>query len=141
MAPFLSPQVDKFTIEAVDLGQVFRIKIRHDNSMMSADWYLDQVEVFDEDTEEVFLFLCERWLSRKREDRRIERVFYVKVERSTAVWAELPFTHHVLVGKWRKNNKKNSLRQLENGLQSQFPTLFPHSILDEILYLFPKNMK
>ncbi|KAK5900382.1 hypothetical protein CgunFtcFv8_025344 [Champsocephalus gunnari] len=70
--------VDKFTIEAVDLGQVFRIQVRHDNSLMSADWYLDQVEVFDEDTEEVFLFLCERWLSRKREDRRIQRVFYVK---------------------------------------------------------------
>jgi len=73
------PQVDKFTIEAVDLGQVFRIKIRHDNSMMSADWYLDQVEVVDVDTEEAYLFLCERWLSRKREDRRIDRVFYVKV--------------------------------------------------------------
>lgn len=74
-----SPQVDRFTIEAVDLGQVFKIRIRHDNSMVSADWYLDQVEVADVDTEEVFLFLCERWLSRKREDRRIERVFYVKV--------------------------------------------------------------
>lgn len=74
--------MDKFTIEAVDLGQVFKIKIRHDNSMMHADWYLDQVEVFDEDSEEVFLFLCERWLSRKREDRLIERVFYVKVERN-----------------------------------------------------------
>uniref|UniRef100_A0A7N8X6X4 Lipoxygenase homology PLAT domains 1a n=1 Tax=Mastacembelus armatus TaxID=205130 RepID=A0A7N8X6X4_9TELE len=61
--------VDKFTIESVDLGQVFRLKIRHDNSMMSADWYLDQVEVVDVDTEETFLFLCERWLSRKREDR------------------------------------------------------------------------
>lgn len=72
-------QVDKFTIEAVDLGQVFKIRIRHDNSMMHADWYLDQVEVVDEDSEEVFLFLCERWLSRKREDRLIERVFYVKV--------------------------------------------------------------
>ncbi|XP_075870025.1 lipoxygenase homology domain-containing protein 1 [Nelusetta ayraudi] len=70
--------VDKFTIEAVDLGQVYKIKIHHDNSMMSADWYLDQVEVVDEDTKEVFLFLCERWLSRKREDRRIDRVFYVK---------------------------------------------------------------
>ncbi|XP_067431501.1 lipoxygenase homology domain-containing protein 1-like [Thunnus thynnus] len=70
--------VDKFTIEAVDLGEVFKIKIRHDNSMISADWYLDQVEVVDVDTEEVFLFLCERWLSRKREDQRIERVFYVK---------------------------------------------------------------
>uniref|UniRef100_A0A9J8ARP5 Lipoxygenase homology domains 1a n=1 Tax=Cyprinus carpio carpio TaxID=630221 RepID=A0A9J8ARP5_CYPCA len=70
--------VDTFTLEAVDLGQVFKIRVRHDNSMLSADWYLDQVEVVDQDTDEVFLFLCERWLSRKKEDKRIDRVFYVK---------------------------------------------------------------
>uniref|UniRef100_A0A667Z1M9 Lipoxygenase homology PLAT domains 1 n=1 Tax=Myripristis murdjan TaxID=586833 RepID=A0A667Z1M9_9TELE len=70
---------DRFSMEAVDLGVVFKIKIRHDNSMLSPDWYLDQVEVVDSDTEEVFLFLCERWLSKKKEDGRIERVFYVKV--------------------------------------------------------------
>ncbi|KAI1905273.1 hypothetical protein AGOR_G00014410 [Albula goreensis] len=70
--------VDKFTIEAVDLGQVFKIKIRHDNTMLSPDWYLDQVEVVDVEMEEVYLFLCERWLSKKREDKRIERLFYVK---------------------------------------------------------------
>ncbi len=71
--------MDTFTLEAVDLGQVFKIRIRHDNSMLSAEWYLEQVEVVDQDTEEVFLFLCERWLSRKKEDKRIDRVFYVKV--------------------------------------------------------------
>ncbi|KAL2092882.1 hypothetical protein ACEWY4_012680 [Coilia grayii] len=70
--------VDKFTIEAVDLGQVFKIKICHDNSMLGADWYLDQVEVVDVDTEEVYMFLCERWLSTKKEDKRIERTFFVK---------------------------------------------------------------
>ncbi|KAJ3604783.1 hypothetical protein NHX12_026835, partial [Muraenolepis orangiensis] len=70
--------VDTFTIEAVDLGEVFKIKIHHDNSLMSPEWYLDQVEVSDLDTEEVFLFLCERWLSKKKEDRRISRFFYVK---------------------------------------------------------------
>ncbi|CAL8249227.1 unnamed protein product [Merluccius merluccius] len=70
--------VDKFTIEAVDLGQVFKIRIRHDNSMMGADWNLDQVEVADSETEEVYMFLCERWLSRKKEDKRIDRIFFVK---------------------------------------------------------------
>uniref|UniRef100_A0A8D3BN03 Lipoxygenase homology domains 1b n=1 Tax=Scophthalmus maximus TaxID=52904 RepID=A0A8D3BN03_SCOMX len=75
--------VDKFSIEAVDLGQVFKIHIRHDNSMMGADWYLDQVEVLDLETEEVYMFLCERWLSTKKEDRRIERNFFVKVRRGT----------------------------------------------------------
>lgn len=78
-----APQVDKFSIEAVDLGQVFKIHIRHDNSMMGADWYLDQVEVLDLETEEVYMFLCERWLSTKKEDRRIERNFFVKVRRGT----------------------------------------------------------
>ncbi|XP_065818145.1 lipoxygenase homology domain-containing protein 1 [Labrus bergylta] len=71
-------EVDKFTIEAVDLGQVFKIRIRHDNSMAGADWYLDQVEVLDLETEEVYMFLCERWLSTKKEDKRIERTFFVK---------------------------------------------------------------
>uniref|UniRef100_A0AAY4CCW5 PLAT domain-containing protein n=1 Tax=Denticeps clupeoides TaxID=299321 RepID=A0AAY4CCW5_9TELE len=72
--------VDKFTIEAVDLGQVYKVKIRHDNTMLGADWYLDQVEVVDVETEEVYMFLCERWLSKKREDRRIDRTFYVQVK-------------------------------------------------------------
>ncbi|XP_056433977.1 lipoxygenase homology domain-containing protein 1 [Gadus chalcogrammus] len=69
--------VDTFTMEAVDLGQVFKIKIRHDNSLLSPEWYLDQVEVVDLDTEEVFLFQCERWLSKKKEDKRICRFFHV----------------------------------------------------------------
>uniref|UniRef100_A0A8B9L5M6 Lipoxygenase homology domains 1b n=1 Tax=Astyanax mexicanus TaxID=7994 RepID=A0A8B9L5M6_ASTMX len=72
--------VDKFSIEAVDLGQIFKIKVRHDNSMLGADWYLDQVEVVDIDTEEVYMFLCERWLSKKKEDKQIERTFFVKVK-------------------------------------------------------------
>ncbi|KAG9355040.1 hypothetical protein JZ751_001753, partial [Albula glossodonta] len=70
--------VDKFTIEAVDLGEIYKIKIRHDNTLIGADWCLDQVEVVDVETEEVYLFLCERWLSKKREDKRIERTFFVK---------------------------------------------------------------
>ncbi|XP_058493118.1 lipoxygenase homology domain-containing protein 1 [Solea solea] len=82
--------VDKFSIEAVDLGQVFKIHIRHDNSMMGPDWNLDQVEVLDVDTEEVYMFLCERWLSKKKEDGCIDRTFFVKGyegERSTDPFA------------------------------------------------------
>lgn len=49
--------------------------------MMGADWYIEQVEIVDTDTEEIFIFLCERWLSKKKEDKRIERTFYVKVRK------------------------------------------------------------
>ncbi|XP_030048769.1 lipoxygenase homology domain-containing protein 1 [Microcaecilia unicolor] len=75
---FERAQVDRFTIEAVDLGTIFKIKIRHDNTMPSADWYLDKVEILNEDTEETYLFLCERWLSKKKEDKRTERILYAQ---------------------------------------------------------------
>lgn len=72
-------QVDKFYIEAVDLGTIYKIKIRHDNSMLNPDWYLERVEILNEVTEETYMFLCERWLSTKKEDKKIERNFYEKV--------------------------------------------------------------
>ncbi|XP_050949579.1 lipoxygenase homology domain-containing protein 1 isoform X3 [Labeo rohita] len=108
--------VDTFTLEAVDLGQVFKIRIRHDNSMLSADWYLDQVEVLDQDTEEVFLFLCERWLSKKKEDKRIDRVFYVKGfegERETAFCPIKKVTN--LDSNMNKKNKKRQEEEDEEG--------------------------
>ncbi|RLV99983.1 hypothetical protein DV515_00009258, partial [Chloebia gouldiae] len=69
-------QEDLFTIQAVDLGILYKIKIRHDNSMFSPDWFLEKVEILDETTEESFVFLCERWLSKKKEDKKIERTLY-----------------------------------------------------------------
>lgn len=71
--------MDKFSIEAIDLGQVFKIRVRHDNSLVGAAWYLEQVEVLDVDMEEVYMFLCERWLSTQKEDKCIDRTFFVKV--------------------------------------------------------------
>uniref|UniRef100_A0A673G4B6 PLAT domain-containing protein n=1 Tax=Sinocyclocheilus rhinocerous TaxID=307959 RepID=A0A673G4B6_9TELE len=95
--------VDKFSIEAVDLGQVYKIRIQHDNSLAGADWYLDQVEVVDVETEEVYMFLCERWLSIKKEDKRIERTFFVKTEMgrlmlSICVLAVIPYHFTVSTG-------------------------------------------
>uniref|UniRef100_A0A8C3PSX0 Lipoxygenase homology domains 1 n=1 Tax=Calidris pygmaea TaxID=425635 RepID=A0A8C3PSX0_9CHAR len=74
-------QEDTFTIQAVDLGILYKIKIRHDNSMISPDWFLEKVEILDETTEESFVFLCERWLSKKKEDKKIERTLYEQVRR------------------------------------------------------------
>ncbi|XP_042603774.1 lipoxygenase homology domain-containing protein 1-like [Cyprinus carpio] len=117
--------VDTFTLEAVDLGQVFKIRVRHDNSMLSADWYLEQVEVVDQDTEEVFLFLCERWLSRKKEDKRIDRVFYVKGyegERETAFCPIKKVTN--LDSNMNKKNKKRHSEEEEDEEGSLIPYHF-----------------
>ncbi|XP_056680371.1 lipoxygenase homology domain-containing protein 1 [Monodelphis domestica] len=69
---------DTFIIEAVDLGVIYKIKLRHDNSKWCADWYVEKVEIWNDTNEDEFLFLCGRWLSLKKEDGRLERLFYEK---------------------------------------------------------------
>lgn len=82
--PYPSPhiwtlQADTFIIEAADLGVIYKIKLRHDNTKWCADWYVEKVEIWNDTNEDEFLFLCGRWLSLKKEDGRLERLFYEKV--------------------------------------------------------------
>ena len=72
-------QTDRFTVEAVDLGRVYKMKIRHDNAMFSPDWFLDRVEVTDTADRDKYVFHCERWLGKKKDDGKLERSLYVKV--------------------------------------------------------------
>lgn len=73
-------QADTFIIEAADLGVIYKIKLRHDNTKWCADWYVEKVEIWNDTNEDEFLFLCGRWLSLKKEDGRLERLFYEKVQ-------------------------------------------------------------
>ncbi|KAI5096357.1 lipoxygenase-like domain-containing protein 1, partial [Silurus meridionalis] len=122
--------VDTFSIEAVDLGEVFKICVRHDNSMLSPDWYLDQVEVVDTDTDEVFLFHCERWLSRKKEDKRIERVFYVKGftgERESA-FCPIRKVTNLDSNMNKKNKKRASEDEDQEEEEEEEPSLIPYHL-------------
>lgn len=74
-----TPQADTFIIEAADLGVIYKIKLRHDNTKWCADWYVEKVDIWNDTNEDEFLFLCGRWLSLKKEDGRLERLFYEKV--------------------------------------------------------------
>ena len=55
------------------------MRIRHDNSLINPSWYLEYVEVIDNKVGEKFMFHCERWLAKNKDDCKIERSFYVKV--------------------------------------------------------------
>ncbi|KAK2516978.1 Loxhd1 [Columba guinea] len=66
----------KLSKSETNFNKFERGQIRHDNSMFSPDWFLEKVEILDETTEESFIFLCERWLSKKKEDKKIERTLY-----------------------------------------------------------------
>jgi len=68
-------KMDRFTIESADLGPLSKIKIRHDNSsLISADWYLDRVEISD--GSDKYLFVAERWLSKSKGEKKLEATLF-----------------------------------------------------------------
>jgi hypothetical protein len=76
-------QMDRFVIEAADLGKIYKCRIRHDNSkvlLFDPAWFLDRVEITDPEDNQKYVFHCERWLAKNKEDGKIERSLYVKVE-------------------------------------------------------------
>lgn len=40
-------QVDVFTIKAIDLGELKKLRIGHDNTGASPSWFLERVEIID----------------------------------------------------------------------------------------------
>ena len=75
---FFDIQEDIFSIEAADLGYVRKVTIRHDNSNLGSDWYLDRVEIEAVAEGRRFVFPCERWLAKKKDDGKIKRTIYEK---------------------------------------------------------------
>ncbi|KAF5899708.1 lipoxygenase homology domain-containing protein 1, partial [Clarias magur] len=66
-------QVDVFTLMAIDLGQLRKLRIRHDNRQASAGWYLDRVEIMDMKEETKYFFPCQRWLAVDEDDGQLAR--------------------------------------------------------------------
>lgn len=47
--------------------------------MLSPAWFLDKVEIMDNHDREKYIFHCERWLGKGKDDGKIDRTIYVKV--------------------------------------------------------------
>lgn len=78
MDKFERGKMDKFRIECADLGNIYKLKIRHDNAgVLNADWLLERVDVTD--GIKTYTFHCEQWLSKSKGDKKIERMLYEKV--------------------------------------------------------------
>ncbi|MCB0873762.1 MAG: hypothetical protein H6531_08950 [Actinobacteria bacterium] len=66
--------VDTFALHLAELGDLQRVRIRHDNKNPFPGWYLDRVELRNEDTDQEWTFPCYRWLARDEDDGEIERM-------------------------------------------------------------------
>lgn len=70
---------DVFTMEIGDLGELYKIDISQDNSMLKSDWFLSRVEISELDSNKTYVFHCERWLAKGKDDKKTERTLFVKV--------------------------------------------------------------
>jgi hypothetical protein len=77
MDKFERNHMDKFKIECADLGNIYKLKIRHDNAGISPDWLLSKIEVID--GIKTYLFFCEQWIAKGRGDSKLERTLYEQV--------------------------------------------------------------
>jgi hypothetical protein len=71
--PFQRGKTDEFGFESVDLGNLTKIRIGHDNAGFSAGWFLEKVVITNEKTGAQFFFLHGRWLAKDEDDGQIER--------------------------------------------------------------------
>ncbi|XP_058477572.1 polycystin-1 isoform X2 [Solea solea] len=61
---FQSGSLDQFHVETDDnLGEVWKIRIWHDNTGLDPSWYVQHVVVWDTQTDHMFFFVLEDWLS------------------------------------------------------------------------------
>ncbi|GCB79511.1 hypothetical protein scyTo_0020217, partial [Scyliorhinus torazame] len=70
---FEKGNIDEFTIEAVDIGALKKIRIGHDNRGGCAGWFLDWVEIDAPSLGQVLHFPCGRWLDKAEDDGYIVR--------------------------------------------------------------------
>ncbi|XP_029311858.1 polycystin-1 [Cottoperca gobio] len=61
---FQRGSLDQFHLETDDdLGEVWKIRIWHDNTGLDPSWYVQHVVVWDPQTDHMFFFLLQDWLS------------------------------------------------------------------------------
>ncbi|GCC34843.1 hypothetical protein chiPu_0013320 [Chiloscyllium punctatum] len=119
---FQRNSLDIFQIETdANLGEIWKIRIWHDNTGLSPSWHLEHVAVWDKQTDIMYYFLAQDWLSVENEKnegmvekdvlaacpqelRRFSRIFISQLKRGVSekhiwlsVWDRLPRSHFTRV--------------------------------------------
>jgi hypothetical protein len=70
---FQRGETNQFGVETVDLGDLVKIRVWHDNKGFTPGWFLDKIIVESQKTQEKWFFNCGKWLAKGEEDGLIER--------------------------------------------------------------------
>ncbi|XP_069127319.1 uncharacterized protein [Argopecten irradians] len=70
---FKSGHLDTFDVSVGSIGEIYKIRIGHDNSGDNPGWLCDEVKMMDSHTGEELRFECHRWMARDEDDMEICR--------------------------------------------------------------------
>ena len=75
---FESGCIDTFQLSAVEMGELMKLRVRHDGAGMGAGWFLDRIDVRSELSGKGFSFPCNRWLDKNEDDGEIARDLFAE---------------------------------------------------------------
>ncbi|KAK7503970.1 hypothetical protein BaRGS_00004702, partial [Batillaria attramentaria] len=70
---FQSGHIDEFDINVGHIGEIYKVRIGHDNTGDFPSWLCDEVRMRDMDTGEELVFPVKRWIAREEDDAEICR--------------------------------------------------------------------
>ncbi|XP_059580075.1 oxygen-regulated protein 1 [Alligator mississippiensis] len=88
---------DIFTIDTADIGELYKIRIGHNNSGESPSWHCEEVQLLNVQSGEQFSFLVHRWLAQDQDDSEISRELPV-LRQGQPVLPVTVYEVHVITG-------------------------------------------
>lgn len=67
------------------LGDIYALRVWHNNAGSSPDWFLSRVKVENMYTREYWLFICRKWLALGKKDHLLDRTFVVTNQKAPLV--------------------------------------------------------
>uniref|UniRef100_A0A8C5TK95 PLAT domain-containing protein n=1 Tax=Malurus cyaneus samueli TaxID=2593467 RepID=A0A8C5TK95_9PASS len=61
-------KTDRFYLETLDMGELRKVRIEHDNTGLAPGWLVERVEITNSATGVTTIFPCGRWLDENRGD-------------------------------------------------------------------------
>ncbi|XP_045311193.1 oxygen-regulated protein 1 isoform X3 [Leopardus geoffroyi] len=129
---FLRGQIDTFSLEAVHLGDLYKIVIGHDGLGPGNGWFLDDVVIKDPTTDREYAFFCHRWLDQGEDDGKIARELYARDNSIIFGRQKLELSRKETWAAERWKFMKGNTLQFYNKLTGGFVRLHPDGTVDAL---------
>ncbi|XP_032447830.1 uncharacterized protein LOC115506399 [Lynx canadensis] len=129
---FLRGQTDTFSLEAVHLGDLYKIVIGHDGLGPGNGWFLDDVVIKDPTTDREYAFFCHRWLDQGEDDGKIARELYARDNSIIFGRQKLELSRKETWAAERWKFMKGNTLQFYNKLTGGFVRLHPDGTVDAL---------